>query len=134
MPAALQPRYRRRRCDRPASQGRSTTTPPPRCVFLACSVPDGGRLEGGPTLLDVDRELHALAPVALHEGVAVLLQRLLELLEREAVRRLAAIALRANELLVDGLPLRGTLARAASQKIRRRLRDLGRLFFFFSVG
>jgi hypothetical protein len=57
------------------------------------------------TFLHIHRELHALAPVALHERVAVLLQCQLELLERQAFGGLAAFALRLDELLVDLLPL-----------------------------
>src|ERR1700677_1815001 len=47
----------------------------------AASVLDRRGLERRAPFLDVDAELHVLAPVPLHQGVAVLLQRVRELLE-----------------------------------------------------
>src|SRR5580692_2311726 len=65
----------------------------------------GRCLERCPPVLHVDAELDALAGVTRHELIAVLAQRLGELLEREAVGGLAALLLRADEILERRDPL-----------------------------
>src|SRR5258708_11974335 len=61
------------------------------------SLLDGRCLERSSAVLDVDGELDALAGVALDERVAVLLERLREFLERQALGRLAPPLLGAHQ-------------------------------------
>src|SRR5688500_13575596 len=88
-------------------------------------LPDRRCLQARSAFLHVDRELHALASVTLDERIAVLLERLLELLEREAVGRLTAFALRADELLVNCLPL-GRRFASRGRKVSRLFDEVGR--------
>src|SRR5260221_6475604 len=84
------------------------------------------RLESRLAVLHVDAESHRLARVTLEELVAILAQRVLELVEADAFGRLAAFLLQFHELLVDALPL-GRLVldgrRAAGVAISRELTE-----------
>src|SRR5688500_1243533 len=88
MPCARQFRLQRTRATMPAA-GASR----PRSSL------DRARLERGFAVLHVDAELDAARAVPLHQGVAILLQRRLELFVGEAVDALAALLFERDEVV-----------------------------------
>src|SRR5579859_7856091 len=78
----------------------------PRPDDPARALPSDRRgLERRLAVLHVDAEADALASMPRHQCIAVLLERVGELLQRQSLDRLAALPLRANEVVVDARPL-----------------------------